>query len=1185
MAEIVVSAVISVLCEKLISGDFMKLARSEGIASHLNKWNNTLPLIQAVLADAGQKQITARAVRLWLNRLQGLAYDIDDVLDDLATEAMRRQLNHESLASTRRTSKVLKIIPTCCTTFTPRNLMYGQRMSSKLDEITIKLHDLAEVKTGLGLNVNVERSNRTQRRLEQTSVVDEHIIMGREGDSEALLEKLLGYEALDRTVSIVSIIGMGGIGKTTLAKFLYNKDSVMDHFELRAWVCVSEQLEVFNISKAIFQAITLKNRDFANLDMLHVALKERLSGRRFLLVLDDVWNEDQIKWDLLKSPLVVGQSGSIILVTTRNMRVASVMDSDEAYHLKLLSNEDALSLFAQHALGERNFDNHPTLVLHGEGIVKKCGGLPLALKTLGRLLKGNKNGDEWEKLLNSEILPKDLRLSYYNLPPHLKLLFTYCALFPKGYVFDKKELILLWMGEGFLSQLNDHTPMESLGNQYFEELKSRSFFQHSTSDELRYTMHGLTNDLATSVAGECFFRLDDEMEVSIRNGTCVKSRHFSLIGPRCGSYRKLKELHRARHMRTFLLLLDGLECQGLLDKVLADILPGLQYLRVLSLRTPKITEVPQSIGRLMHLRYLNFSFTAITCLPEQVSDLYNLQSLLLHGCYRLSGLPKSFVKLINLRHLDITDTPKVNKMPLGIGGLTSLQTLTKVIVDGADGFKLSELQELSDLQGQLYIKGLDKVKNPIQAQDANIYQKKGLDVLEMEWSDVFDDSRNELVEYEILERLRPHHKLRTLKILYYKGTRFPSWVGDPSFDRLTELTLCGCTSTHLPTLGRLKSLGKLIVTRMKEVMILDFELFAPTSSFGDIAFPSLEFLEFDDMQGWQRWSTSGNNDDEPARSFPRLREISIKRCPKLVEVAIGSIPSLRALHIEECSAEILRSMIGLSSSLFALRMSNVKGLTELHGQYLRHLVAVQHLHFDNCHELRYLWLDESESCSLASLPKLEVHNCVILKSIICPNGVERLVISNCDSMESLTFSIISDNLMGLLPLICLRSLHIHNCNNLNSFLHERLESFTCLEELRISDCPSLDYTFPCGFWPPNLRSLTIGCLNKPMSEWGLQNFPTSLVELILRGKNSGVVSFAVAEDVRNDSTSSSFLLPSSLASLELDGFTDVESLSLSEALQRLPCLERLHIQSCPKLRDLFEPTYNHLSSFTVTVCD
>ncbi|KAL7616323.1 hypothetical protein Lser_V15G03603 [Lactuca serriola] len=1159
MAEIAVTAVITVLCEKLISGDLMKLARSEEIDSQLNKWKKTLPLIQAVLADATQKHIKDRAVQLWVSDLQDLAYDIEDVLDDLATKTLRRKLNQEAHANTSTSSKVLKLFPNCCTNFTSRNLLYGRKMSSKLDEITAKLHDLVDQKNDLGLNVNIERSNIREKPLEQTSLVDESKIMGRKGDKKALMGKLLGNEGCDQNVSIVSIVGMGGIGKTTLAKLIYNEKKVKDHFELMAWVCVSEEYDVLNISKSIFEAVAKENTSFSNLNLLHVALKEKLSKKRFLLILDDVWNEDHSNWELLQSPLLVGAPGSKIIVTTRSTKVALVMDSEVSYGLDVLSNEDGLSLFAQHALGEKNFDKHPTLKLLGEGMVQKCGRLPLALKALGRVLKGNKNGDEWEKLLNSEIWDIDdgseilpaLRLSYYHLPPHLKQLFAYCSLIPKDYVFDKNALVLMWMGEGFLSQSKS---MESLGN-----------------------------------------RLDEEMDISDTNEIFERFRHFSLTGPPLGSYtyRKFRELQRATRLRTFLTF-----SRHWLDRVHLELLNKLQFLRVLRLTGP-IIGVPESIGSLKHLRYLSFSNTLITCLPEEVSDLCNLQTLLLHDCQQLYSLPKSFAKLINLRHLDVSDTPFLKKMPSGIAGLTCLQTLTKVIIDDDYMFKISDLKGLSDLQGRLSIMGLGKVINPMQAKDANLHQKKGLDVLEMDWGNEFNDSRNEMIEYEVLQELRPHPKLKILKILFYKGTRFPTWVGNPSFDVLTELTLCGSRSTHIPTLGHLQSLKKLVVERMNEVKTVGFEFLAPTNSFLGIAFPSLEVLTFKDMKGWQRWSIDSGNNGGTRRSFPRLHEICISNCPELAQVSIGLIPSLRVLYIEECSQDVLKGMVGVSLSLVILKMLDVKGLTHLHVEDLITFGAVEELIFERCDDLRYLWERESDACnSLVSLQKLEVRicnklvlsdkkevdfgisigslkevtfsGCETLESYSCPNSVERLHITGCRSLTSLTFSAVLEHSSP-----CLTFLEISGCQNLKSFPHEHFQSLTSLEEMRIYKCPSMDYSFPCGVWPPNLSSLTIGCLNKPMSEWGSQSFPISLVDVGLFGKNSGVVSFGVADDVRNTTTttttttpssSSSFLLPPSLVSLTLDGFTDVES--FSEVLQHLPCLKKLDTWCCTKITDL-----------------
>ncbi|CAI9287896.1 unnamed protein product [Lactuca saligna] len=1145
VAEIFIGAFITVLFEKLASADLIRLARSAGIYSELHKWNNTLSQIQAVLVDAGQKHLRERSIQVWLHKLQHLAYDIDDVLDDLATEAMRRHLNEETYATTTtNSSKVLKIVPTCCTNFTPRTIKYGRKMSSKLDEITTKLHHLVEEKNILGLVNNVERGNRASRRLEETSLVDESRIVGRESDKRVLLDKLLGDESCNENFSILSIVGLGGIGKTTLAQVLYNEKKVKDHFELMAWVCVSDEFEVFNISKAIFQAVGGGNQDFANLDLLQVALTEKLSKRRFLLVLDDVWNENYKEWELLQRPFMVGAPGSKVIVTTRKTTVASVMDSVHAYPLELLSNEEALSLFAQHALGKQNFDSHPTLKLHGEG--------------------------------------------------------------------------------------------------------------------------------------EFFFMLDDKMNAYDQNEALEKFHHLSYI-QRYGVYRKFKALQRARRLRTFLALsvrfLYSWQRSSLSNKVLVELIPQLKFLRVLSLANYSIKEIPESIGGLKHLRYLNFSKTYITCLPEQVSDLYNLQSLLVTGCHLLSSLPDSCVKLINLRHLDISDTPQLTKMPLGIGALTSLQTLSKIIIGEANGFKISELKGLLHLQGQISITGLHKVLNAIHAKEVNLQQKKGIRDLEMEWSDVFDDSRNENIEYEVLEGLRPYEKLRSLKILNYLGMKFPNWVGDPSFVCLTQLTLRGCKNcTYLPTLGHLQSLEKLCIESMNGLQRLDSEFLRPKYSHG-IGFPSLQVLEFRDMQGWEIWSTIGGDKDV---SFPCLSEISIINCPKLMEMAIDLIPSLEVLHIEECSVSVLRSLVGVSSSFLELSLKNIKGLTQLHGEVLKHLGSLEHLYVTRCDELRYLWESESEACKilvslwdlrvkfcknlvslgknevnldsdsgicLESIRKVELFNCPRLESYNCPNGIQNLDIYGCRSITSLTFPTLHDlpstlkilsicyfdnfeancllnkflsslgylsiarvpNLssfpegclvhltkliirgcdniesipekgFGFLPLFCLRYLEINSCKNLKSFPHEHLQSLTSLEELWIRDCPNMDYSFPCVLWPPNLTTLTIGGLKKPMSEWGPQNFPTSLVKLSLYGKNSGVVPFAKSEeDVRNgnNTTSSSFVVPPSLTLLQIHGFMELES--VSEGLHHLTCLEELLIRSCPKLRDLPEMLLPKLS--------
>uniref|UniRef100_A0A7N2LDV3 Uncharacterized protein n=1 Tax=Quercus lobata TaxID=97700 RepID=A0A7N2LDV3_QUELO len=221
-----------------------------------------------------------------------------------------------------------------------------------------------------------------------------------------------------------------GVGKTTLAQLLYNDPGVMERFgEFRAWAHVSEDSDVFKITRTIFESFSLTDCNVTDLNVLQVRLKMRLSGRRFLFVLDDIWNENLIDWQLLLTPLKVGACGSRIIVTTRNISVASIKQAVFTHDLLHLLDEECWSLFAKHAFRTSNPDEHPTLKRIGGKIVKKCRGLPLAAKTLGGLLQSEVEADEWCNILNSEIwdIPIDkssilpaLRLSYYHLPPHLK---------------------------------------------------------------------------------------------------------------------------------------------------------------------------------------------------------------------------------------------------------------------------------------------------------------------------------------------------------------------------------------------------------------------------------------------------------------------------------------------------------------------------------------------------------------------------------------------------------------------------------------------------------------------------------------------------------------------------------------------------------------------------------------------
>ncbi|KAM0069798.1 putative leucine-rich repeat domain superfamily [Helianthus debilis subsp. tardiflorus] len=693
-------------------------------------------------------------------------------------------------------------------------------------------------------------------------------------------------------------------------------------------------------------------------------------------------------------------------------------------------------------------------------------------------------------------------------------------------MFDKEELVLLWAAEGFLHL---STPIDStkerLGHDCFDELLSRSFFQTAPNNESFFVMHDLMNDLAASVASEFFVRLENDMKRNIRKEMLEMYRHMSFAGEEYITYKKFETFKIAKSLRTFLATFVGAEKSWkdfyLSSKILIDLLPELPMLRVLSLSGFCISEVPQTIGSLRHLRYLNLSRTKVTHLPENVCNLYNLETLIVCGCRYLAKLPNNFLKLKNLRHLDISDTPLLNQMPFGICELKSLQTLSKIVIGDERGFEITKLKEFKNLCGKICIEGLDKVQNAIHVREANFSQKR-LNELEVVWSDEPYDSRNEMLEKEVLNELEPRNdKLIQLIIRSYGGLEFPDWVGNPSFLHLKHVSLRDCKRcTSLPPLGKLPLLKELFIEGLDEVEAVGLE-FLGTSR----AFPSLDILSFKHMHEWKKWSTSRGV------VFPCLRQLVIAFCPNLVEISLEALPSVNVLMITKCDSDLLRRLIEIASAVTKLRIESITGLNDVVWRgVIEYLGVVEELEIWRCNEIRYLWKSEAVASKvLVKLRRLDVSVCDNLERFICPDSIQVLRLWGCKSITVLSLpkegkklksvkvwgcnellerewggqnmNNNNNNNRSSMPmlenvqikdwtnlksinnlnyLVHLTTLWIVNCENLESFPDNELSDLTLLKELRIIDCPSMDASFPRGIWPPKLQSLEIGMLKNPI---------------------------------------------------------------------------------------------------------
>ncbi|KAI3700581.1 hypothetical protein L2E82_45217 [Cichorium intybus] len=289
--------------------------------------------------------------------------------------------------------------------------------------------------------------------------------------------------------------------------------------------------------------------------------------------------------------------------------------------------------------------------------------------------------------------------------------------------------------------------------------------------------------------------------------------------------------------------------------------------------------------------------------------------------------------------------------------------------------------------------------------------------------------RHETLNKDVLYELKSDNdSLKKLEIVSYGGTEFPDWVGNPSFHWLTHVTIYGCEEcTFLPRLGQLPSLKELRIECTWNVKVVGLELLGP----GD-AFLSLEILRFSCMLGWEVWST--NNSGVVGAAFPCLEELFIQFCPKLVEVSLEALPSLRVLKVIGCGHGVLSSLVHIASSVTKLEISLIKGLSdELWRGVIKNLVKVEEIRMIDCDEIRYLWESEAEAgkvlvnlrelevrnCSnlvslgekeedyggsnLTSLRTSRVFNCKSLEHCSCPDSIESLTIWGCDSITSVSF--------------------------------------------------------------------------------------------------------------------------------------------------------------------------------------
>ncbi|KAM3207806.1 hypothetical protein ACQJBY_062837 [Aegilops geniculata] len=1003
MAESLLLPVVEGLSGKAADALVQTVTRMCGLDNDRETLERHLRAVRCKLANAEERSQTNGGdyIKSWMEKLKAVAYEADDILDDFQYEGLRR----EARIGKSTSRKVLGYV----TYHSP--LLFRFAMSRKLKGVLEKIKGLVEEMNMFGLENSVNRQEPQHPWRQTHSKLDESAkIFGRDDDKEGVVKLLLDQRD-QRKVQVLPIFGMGGLGKTALAKMVYNDQEVQQHFQLMMWHCVSDNFDVIAIVKSIIELATNGRCDLPDrIELLQKKLDEVIGQKRFFLVLDDVWNEEKKLWEDELKPLLcsVGGPGSVIVVTCRSKQVASIMQTVDPVELAFLSEEDSWQLFSNKAFSN-GAEEQTELVAIGKRIVNKCGGLPLALKTMGGLLSSKQQVHEWKTIEETnigdnvggkyEVMPI-LKLSYKYLSSEMKQCFALCGLFHKDYEMQKDMLIQLWMANGFIQE-EGTMDLAQKGEFIFHELLWRSFLQdmkaaiRSTGYAYGTTvckMHDLMHDLAKDVSNEGATIEELIEQKALVNNVC----HLQL--PKRVELEKTSRLFDGKTSLRTLLALSWMQ-------------QDFKRLPLVSLRALHWQGSSTSLKAVnaKHLRYLDLSYCSVnSTLLDSICLLYNMQTLRLNHCKGLRQFPEDMVmSLRKLIHVYLYGCSNLERMPRNIGQLNNLRTLTRFIVDTRDGCGIEELKDLRHLSNRLELYSLRKIKSVNHAKEANLRQKQNLSELLFCWGlERFDRTENEACnEEEVFHHLEPHSKIQIFELYGYGGPEIPRWMRDRQmFQCLRKLAISNWTRCkNIPVVWLSPSLEFLYLGNMGKLKTLCDNLCTEgggRSTHLQI-FPKLKEMVLEELCSLEGWAeNSAGVAIDSSVIFPVLEKLEISRCPKLASFPLSS-PVLEDLklaghYLEECVWDIPR----LPTSLEILWIQSFRGLEEL----------------------------PSNLGDMAKLSYLLVHNCRSLKGL--PDG-----------MDGLT---------------SLRILHITHCPEIEEFPNGLLQRLPSLEQLTIEGCPVLE---------------------------------------------------------------------------------------------------------------------------------
>uniref|UniRef100_A0A0E0EYU3 AAA+ ATPase domain-containing protein n=1 Tax=Oryza meridionalis TaxID=40149 RepID=A0A0E0EYU3_9ORYZ len=955
-----------------------EVARQLGVEAEARKLGARLEKVGAAVRDAEARVARGSdAAARWLARVRAAAYEADVAVDRCRATARRLTRGREQQLQ-QHNQALPWLLSTCCDVAEPRRDIAAdlKNVSQKLKSI-IKEQRQLQLQASVADHTDHPRKILRHRKSEPTDI--DIVGTALEDDARRLVRRLTQPDS----GGVVAIYGPDGIGKTTLAKVVFDSERVKRRFETRSWVHVSRgcvedgKREAALLSQVVEAAVDgggamTGAETVAELEKMLAAL---VANRRFLLVLDEVRNGGE--WEeLVRRLLERGGRGSKVLVTAVTAGVARDMGAGHVHRVNRLGEDDGWALLRVAACVAD--DDGAALKGVGRRIVGKCGGVPLAIRAVAGVLRTREAiAEEWAVVDASPAwkvkgLPDDamkpLYLCYDDMPCHLKQCFLYCSLFLSDFAVDRRSLVQQWIAEGFV-QIRGDAGVEEVAEEYYDELIGRNLLQPAEADRHgcveRCTMHDMLRSMAQVLSHGENLTGDAQAQRLPNDGDApFAPRHVSF--PRNHLAAIPEEVLKLEGVRTLLLQRNPLT-------IGSNIFTRLLYLKVLDLTETAMEVIPETLGNLLYLRFLNLSRTRIKALPDTICNLWSLKFLLLRECKALHVLPKGIEHLKGLRDLDLTCTV-IKDAAFRVGHLRNLTSFRCFTVTGKEartvqdtaqdrsGWPLDELKNLCQLR-TLHVKRLEKATSQSKAAEVALHAKTGLRELELSCSGTVKTLQIPTVVRnieDIFQELKPPRGLESLKIANYFGTKFPTWLSSTCLPNLLRLNITGCNFCQsFPLLGRLPELRSLCIADSSALKDIDAQLM-DTDHSHQVPFPKLEDLHLQGLHNLETWTSI------EAGALPSLQALQLESCPKL-----------------RCLPDGLRHV----TSMAELRIVDMESL-----EVVENIAALRELSVWNTPNLKKI-------CNLPSLEDLDLCHCPSLETVDNINRLQEVHIFDHELQE------------------------------------------------------------------------------------------------------------------------------------------------------------------------------------------